>query len=111
MRKQNILFIQVIIMLIYTGCGNTLEPSSPPTKMNGKHLDIYTTAKDTELKLTHTATLSFEQGRQATEGELSIFVKPAITFQELVGIGSSITDASAEVFAGLSEEKQHETSS
>ena len=39
---------------------------------------------------------------------MGIYVNPAKQFQTLLGIGGSITDASAEVFAQLSSEKQKE---
>jgi glucosylceramidase len=39
---------------------------------------------------------------------VGIYVNPAKQFQTLLGIGGSITDASAEVFAKLSSEKQEE---
>ena len=67
---------------------------------------IYTTAKDTDLKLQKTAELDFKEGKQPLETELSIFINPEKTFQTMIGIGGAITDASAEVFAKLSTEKQ-----
>jgi glucosylceramidase len=42
------------------------------------------------------------------EYEKSIFVNPGKTFQSLIGIGGAITDASAEVFAAMPEDKQQE---
>ena len=67
---------------------------------------IYTTAKDTDLRLQRTADLNFKEGKQPLETELSIFINPEKTFQTMVGIGGAITDASAEVFAKMSPEKQ-----
>ncbi len=69
---------------------------------------VYTTAKDRKLRLTPTGTLSFKQGDQPLETELSIFVNPNKEFQTLKGIGGAITDASAEVFDQLSAEKKKE---
>jgi len=66
---------------------------------------IYTTAKDTNLRLQKTAELEFKKGKQPLETELSIFINPDKTFQTMIGIGGAITDASAEVFAKLSPEK------
>ncbi|MDM8159530.1 glycoside hydrolase family 30 protein [Labilibaculum sp. K2S] len=72
----------------------------------GKTATVITTAKDTDLKLSQTGQFKFERTEQAKETENSIFVNPNNTFQTFIGIGGAITDASAEVFAKLSEEKQ-----
>lgn len=69
---------------------------------------VYTTAKDTDQRLQQGGAFNFEPGEQPLETELSIFVNPNQTFQTLVGIGDAITDASAEVFAKLPEDKQEE---
>ncbi|WP_372757128.1 glycoside hydrolase family 30 beta sandwich domain-containing protein [Mariniflexile sp.] len=69
---------------------------------------VFTTAKDTDLKLTKTNEGTFAAANQPTEAEISVFVNPNKTFQEFLGIGGAITDASAEVFAKLSEAKQEE---
>ena len=73
---------------------------------NNKKLKVYTTAKDTDLKLSKTNELVFKPSEQPKETEISVFVNPNRTFQTFLGIGGAITDASAEVFATLSEEKQ-----
>lgn len=72
------------------------------------NVTVYTTAKDTTLRLTPTGLLTFEKGDQPLETELSIFINPNKEFQTFVGIGGAITDASAEVFEKLSPEKQEE---
>jgi glucosylceramidase len=45
---------------------------------------------------------------QPNERQICVFVNPNKTFQSFLGIGGAITDASAEVFAKLSDEKQQE---
>ncbi|MTI29456.1 glycoside hydrolase family 30 protein, partial [Xanthovirga aplysinae] len=50
----------------------------------------------------------FQRGNQPLESEVSVFVNPEKRFQKFMGIGGAITDASAEVFAKLPEEKQVE---
>ena len=77
-------------------------------KIDGKTATIYTTAKDTELRLAKTGTQEFVKMDQPTEGANSVFVNPKNRFQTFIGIGGAITDASAEVFAQLSPEKQEE---
>jgi glucosylceramidase len=52
--------------------------------------------------------LKFTNAVQPLETEISVFVNPNKQFQSFVGIGGAITDASAEVFAKLSAEKQRE---
>ena len=88
----------------------TIEASlaSPAFSTEGKQVTIYTTASNTDLKLTKTATTAFKKGDQPKETEWSIFVNPAKTYQKMLGIGGAITDASAETFAKLPEDKQQE---
>ena len=78
------------------------------SSMLGKEAIIYTTASDTELRLSETGKKSFSKADQPLENEISIFVNPNKSFQSLLGIGGAITDASAEVFAMLSPESQKE---
>lgn len=78
----------------------------PETSMLGKEAAVYTTASETELRLTETARVTFEAAGQPLENEVSVFVNPKKSFQTLLGIGGAITDASAEVFARLPPEKQ-----
>jgi len=74
----------------------------------GKESIVYTTASDTELRLTESGKVTFKVAVQPLETEVSVFVNPNKSFQTLLGIGGSITDASAEVFAQLPPEKQKE---
>jgi glucosylceramidase len=78
------------------------------TALKGKKINVYTTADNTNLRLTNTNTLSFSTSVQPVESEISVFVAPNKKFQTFMGIGGAITDASAEVFAKLSPEKQAE---
>jgi len=73
-----------------------------------KKITVYTTSENTKNRLSQTATLNFIAATQPLETEISVFVEPDITFQKFMGIGGAITDASAEVFAKLSKEKQQE---
>ncbi len=108
----------IILALILNSCGNkketvTQEPEtivsvSNPYSAKERKLEVYTTASETDLRLTKTENLSFTTARQPLENEVSIFVNPNNTFQKFLGIGGAITDASAEVFAKLPESKQEE---
>lgn len=86
-------------------------PASPPAaafSAAGKAAAVYTTAKDTDLRLTLTQQKTFEPGEQPLETEVAVFVNPRKTFQALMGIGGAITDASSVVFAALPADKQAE---
>ena len=73
-----------------------------------KVVTVYTTAENTKLRLTQTDKLVFSDAKQPLETEISVFVEPKKTFQNFMGIGGAITDASAEVFSKLNKEKQQE---
>ncbi len=80
---------------------------APVKSYKNKTLQVYTTAKDTELRLTKTDEYVFQEQIQPLETEIAVFVNPEKTFQEYLGIGGAITDASAEVFSSLNPEQQN----
>lgn len=86
------------------------EQKEPPkaSTFSGKVSTIYTTASETDLRLTQTDQQTFASAAQPLENEISVFVNPQKSFQTFLGIGGAITDASAEVFAQLPPEKQEE---
>lgn len=71
-----------------------------------KNIEVYTTAKETDLRLTRTENKNFKKRIQPLETEISIFVNPKKSFQTFLGIGGAITDASAEVFSKLTKNTQ-----
>lgn len=73
-----------------------------------KSVKVYTTAKDSDKRLSLTDTLNFAPGQQPPETDISIFVNPNKQYQEFIGIGGAFTDAAAETFATLSKAKQQE---
>src|SRR6187431_713619 len=79
-----------------------------PFSTKGKIVEVYTTAESTNLRLSKTDDLKFLELAQPVETQICVFVNPDKTFQSFLGIGGAITDASAEVFAKLSNEKQQE---
>ena len=100
-----------ILFLIVSFIAFSQQKSKIPTKFfstKDKIVTVYTTADSTKLRLTQTDKLVFVASKQPLETEISVFVEPTKTFQTLLGIGGAITDASAEVFAKLSKEKQQE---
>jgi glucosylceramidase len=74
----------------------------------GKTILVYSTAENSDLRISNTDNLKFTELKQPTEGQISVFVNPQKTFQTFLGIGGAITDASAEVFAKLPIDKQEE---
>ena len=71
-------------------------------------VDVYTTADSTKYRLSKTATLNFTEKGQPFENEITVFVDPSKTFQSYMGVGGAITDAAAETFYKLPENKRKE---
>ncbi len=113
MRRRNILVVLAALGMSSCTSNNSnagQAENADKYSFSGKDrkIEVYTSAQDSELKLTKTADISFVKAQQALETENAVFVNPQKTFQTLLGIGGAITDASAEVFAKLSAEKQQE---
>lgn len=116
--KPELLSILIITSLL--SCGRVSDPDNTNENKNyseqaaatftlaGKKATVHTTAADSDLRLTETGSMTFEAASQPLETEISVFVNPEKRFQTFLGIGGAITDASAEVFATLPEEKQEE---
>jgi glucosylceramidase len=94
----------VFFLLLTVG----LHAQSTAPDLSGKKLSVFTTAYQTELRLQKTGELDFKLLPQPVEGEVSVFVDPARTFQTFLGIGAALTDASAEVYARLPKAQQQE---
>ena len=114
MRKVNL--ITVLTFGVFIACNtsktenhvsNSNETKVKEININSK-FQIFTTAKDTNLRLTKTKAGVFGKKVQTLETELAVFVNPKKTFQEFLGIGGAITDASSEVFATLNKDQQEE---
>jgi glucosylceramidase len=74
----------------------------------GKSVTVYTTADNSNLRLSKTTTLQFKPMAQPLETQVCIFADPDKTFQTFLGIGGALTDASAETYAKMPKEKQQE---
>ena len=70
-----------------------------------KKVSVYTTAKNTEMKMSASGSLEFKPMAQPLETQICVFVEPKRTFQTFMGIGGALTDASAETFAKIAERK------
>lgn len=87
---------------------NASAQNNLPFSAGNKTVTVYTTAQNTDYRLSKTGTLRFEAKPQPVETEISVFVDPSKTFQSIVGIGGALTDAVAETFYKLPKNKQQE---
>jgi glucosylceramidase len=104
-RKQLLIGVVLLIPAFTTMSQHLLEVA--PTTENNK-VSVYTTAENTDYRLTQTETLKFSEAGQPFETEVCVFVDPTKSFQTFLGIGGAITDASAETFYKLPENRQKE---
>jgi len=101
-------------ILLLAACTDVKQANTKVTttssfySVDGKKVTVYTTADSTNLRMASTGDIEFQQKGQPSENEISVFVDPNKTYQEFIGIGGALTDASAETFAKLSKEKQQE---
>src|SRR6266436_9179396 len=86
----------------------TSEPLEIKGGIEGREVTVYTTADNSNHRLSATETLVFKHLGQPLETQICVFVDPAKTFQTILGIGGALTDASAETFAKLPGAKQRE---
>ncbi|MFB9271257.1 MULTISPECIES: glycoside hydrolase family 30 protein [Flavobacteriaceae] len=108
------LFIVLILITALTSCvqndktKTVSEEEITTEKINeyGNTLQVFTSAHNSEFKLTPTGTIEFSDYKQPLETEASILIDPTKKFQTFVGIGASLTDASAETFYKLTKENQ-----
>ncbi|WP_430816525.1 glycoside hydrolase family 30 protein [Carboxylicivirga sp. RSCT41] len=77
-----------------------------PYNPGNKAIHIYETSKAGTERLADKGTVEFGNAGQPLEWEVAVFVNPEKQFQTFIGIGGAITDASAEVFHKLSDDKQ-----
>ena len=85
-------------------------PASAPAAggKGGDVVTIYTTAQGAKTQMARSQSAPLKAGHPLTEAENSVFVEPRERFQEFLGIGGAITDATAETFAKLDPARQEE---
>jgi glucosylceramidase len=105
MNRKLLISIALLIPSVFTMAQHKLEVAST-TESN--QVRVYTTAENTDYRLTQTETLKFSEAGQPFETEVCVFVDPTKSFQTFLGIGGAITDASAETFYKLPENRQKE---
>src|SRR5215510_13436440 len=69
---------------------------------------VYTTAKDSPLRISESGIFTFEDAQQPLESQPCIFVDATHAFQTFIGIGGAFTDAAAETFAKLPQSARQE---
>jgi glucosylceramidase len=76
--------------------------------VEGRQVTVYTTAANSDSRLSATGTLNFKPLGQPLETQLCVFVDPSKTYQTMIGFGGAITDSSAETFAKIPQDQQRE---
>src|SRR5687767_11030077 len=108
---KKILYPVIVLLAVACSQEKTSETTTDVTtdyNVDGKTVLVYTTADSTDHRLSSTGSLEFKEKRQPFENEVSVFVDPTKTYQQFLGIGAALTDASAETFAKLPKDKQEE---
>ncbi|AWG26295.1 glycoside hydrolase family 30 protein [Flavobacterium kingsejongi] len=80
----------------------------PSASVEGKKITVYTTAENTDYRISPTATANFKKMGQPLETQICVFVDPTHSFQSIMGFGGAITDAAAETFAKMPKAQQQE---
>lgn len=97
------------ILVLQLSCSSSKVVDEPTVStFKNKKIEVYTTAENTNLRLSLSNNLISNTISQQTNSTVSITIDPEKTDQTFLGIGGAITDASAEVFAKLSPKKQQE---
>jgi len=100
---------KIMVLLLCTGAAAaSFAQGKTQKESKAKTVTVYTTAAQTDLRLAPNGTLAFKAYPQPLESEPTIFIDPANTFQSFLGIGGALTDAAAETFAHLPNNKQQE---
>lgn len=106
--KTYLTILSILAILLGCSTSSIVKDAISPKNFTGEKVKVYTTAANTDFRLAVTNNLEFIETPQPIESEVSIFVNPQKQYQSFIGIGGAITDASAEVFAKLPEDKQQE---
>ncbi|MET4082515.1 glucosylceramidase [Pedobacter sp. UYP30] len=102
MKRQTFLAISV---LAFASCSiNKQQETRQPKTV----VEVFTTAQNTDLRLSKTADLKFGPSAQPLETQVFVYVDPKHEFQTFEGVGGALTDAAAETFAKLPAAQQQE---
>ncbi len=98
----------LFVLLLSGATGLAVAQVATAKKGAVRTVTVYTTASQTNLRLSENGKLPFAAYRQPLESEPTIFLDPSATFQSFLGIGGALTDAAAETFAQLPKAQQQE---
>jgi glucosylceramidase len=105
MKKKSINNLKILIALF----SSSLVFGQQNFNLKQKKIEVYSTVKDTKERLSKSSKqYTVQEFNQPKETDPCIFIDPVHTFQNYVGTGGAITDASAETFAKLPKSKQQE---
>src|SRR5688572_7156138 len=99
-------FLISVILIVHVHAQQSTTRAYSQTSY--KTVTVYTTAENTEYRLSKTATFTLTPFGQPLETQPCVFIDAAKKFQTITGIGGAITDASAETFAKLPAASQEE---
>jgi glucosylceramidase len=109
------MFILIPLMILLFSCGDITKNNSSggvamsnKTDLQLKTAEQYVTAEGTNNLLSKLENLEFKEFTQPDEFFPTIMLDPDKTFQVIEGFGGALTDAAAETFYKLPEEKQKE---
>lgn len=108
MKAINRVLIAPLLVLQFVSSSKVGAQSAAPSFKSNAKIQVYTTAENTQLRLSLSNNFILNSASQQTKSTVSITIDPSKTDQTFLGIGGAITDASAEVFAKLSSKKQQE---
>jgi glucosylceramidase len=96
-------------LLAFLVAAPAIAGSPPGPNAKGPSVaQVFRTTQGTGERLAAVATLALSAQPQPQETQVTVLVDPSKQFQEIVGIGGALTDASAETLAALPEEQQAE---
>ena len=108
----------LIILILSSSCDNTKNEGTQDVDDSGPEIafnfssslknSVYSTAHNTDLKLTQTSPLVFKDFEQPLETDANIIIDPNKQFQSFLGIGAALTDASAETYYKLPKEQREQ---
>jgi len=108
MNKVLTFFTVISLPFVLLSCGNSTVVTNPVAPVNPDDNEVYVTSRDSELRMSLSDKLKFEEYEHTSERQPIVFVNEKVTFQTIEGIGGAITDAAAETFYKMPEGKRNE---
>jgi len=105
---KSILMTALVMAALPAQAAGLQAKASGTTGKGGEVVTVYTTAQRAKQQMVRSQAAPLAEGHPLTEAENSIFVEPQRRFQDFLGIGGAITDATAETFARLDAARQAE---